>query len=474
VNKKLQSIQLDWLTRVARGSPVFVYANELGFQIPFVKGLEECALLFEVWEPEFRLRYFLSSVIWGVPLRRILAHLPRETFLEIVRAADSPWVKGRPWPLAAINCLSLGQEKAAFEVMVKVFDTLSPSCEHHLNAASIWYYLFSNQEQAKNELIKAGALLQADVDPHPSRSELARCWVEMFDDRIMAMDIVNQEIKALRVLNESDPYCEQALAGTLCQVMDDRELAMKYVPDAAGLELSECVWNGIDAYILWQALFDEPEKARACANIGASQPSEKPETHALLCKEVLGDESAAISLLGGERADAESSRILSPSRAAEGWILCYHDSVAAAKQLDNVTSNSYPDEGFRAVCYWYWLLYDNVKSETLLANILGVPDIHPLEPLQFAQKCVKDYGDVRMAHSMVELMESRVTHFVEWAECARVWWQAFANQAESARCMQKASNAAQTEEDHHVLALLEDRLSWTWNILGVGEQKSSS
>ena len=461
MNEKLESHRLEWLARLAMKRPVYVFADELGPCLPFARGIVECVDYLEPWSPTFQPRYFGGAVAWGVPLGRILARVPSEKFLEIVRTAQSPWVKGRPWPWTAIDWLARGDENAARKILEKELLLLLPNDLHRMDAASIWYYLFSDREKAKKELEAAGALLKADEKPDPSRNELARRWIEMFGDRKKAFDVVNDEIIAVLQMKAPHPYCKQALASTFL-ILGHETWAKKHVPDAARLATPECDWHGFDAAACWMAIFNDSEMARACVDFGVSTPSGYPATHAVLCKAVMGDEATACLFLELCHPEEGQGAGAAPTGCAEGWMLCFGDRKAAAKQLSRVTPGCNEDEVFKAVLYWRTLLGDDARAEALLAGMLELPHVSPCDLLSYCESYVKERGDANAARSLMKSIESRVATAKDWTECARVWWQALADRSETSRCLQNARECSKTAEDMMVAFAVEDLLSCTW------------
>lgn len=470
MNEELESHRMEWLAHLAMKRPVFVFADELGPCIPFARGIVECSDYFEPWSPAFQPRYLGGSVAWGVPLGRILARVPRDTFLDIVRNADSPWVKGRPWPWTAIDWLARGKEKTARRILEKELLLLRPNDLHHMDAASIWYYLFSERDKAKEKLDAAGALLKANEEPDPSRNELARRWIEMFGDRKKARDLVNDEIFAVLPMKAPYPYCRQALAGSMCMLLGhDPWWAKKHVPDAARLASPECDWQGFDAAACWMALFNNPEMARACVDIGLSKLSSYPATHAVLCKAVMGDEASACLFLDSCHPEEGQGTGAAPTGCAEGWMLCFGDRKAAETQLLRVMPGHNEDEVFKAVLYWRTLLGDDARSEALLAGMLELPEVSPGDLLAYCEACVKERGDADEARSLMKTIESRMVTTSDWAECARVWWQALADRDETDRCLQNARDRAQTGDEMMMAFAVEDLLSCKWPETWSGE-----
>lgn len=463
MNTHMDSLKMDWLTRMVDGRPVFVFADELGPMVPFAHGIEECAPFFEPWVPGFQMRYFNGAVAWGVPLNRILARAPRASFLECVRKADSPWVKGRPWPLAAIDWLAQGKKEIARSVLGKELLLLLPHDLHHMNAASIWFYLFDDREKAKMELEAAGCILNAKPETDPYRNELARLWSEMYGDHEKARTAINLEIMALAGMPDPYSYCEQSLAGAIYIYMRDKELAKKHVPGAERLGQHNCDWHGMDAAICWLALHGDLEMAKACAEIGKTQPSENPATHAMFCRHVFGDEAGARSILETRGIGKGWPQGVGPVRWAEGWLLCFGDREAAAAQLGGVQGGGDDEEVLATALGWRTLLADHSKCDANLADRLLSANMPAANLLHLAERCVMECRDIKSAQALIKAAEAQQMSSPFLAECARIWWQALADRAGSERCLQKAWDVAQTGGDMHGALSMEELLSWKWS-----------
>ena len=82
---------------------------------------------------------------------------------------------------------------------------------------------------------------------------------------------------------------------------------------------------------------------------------------------------------------------------------------------------------------------------------------------------MKERGDVDAARSLMKTIESRMATTSDWAECARVWWQALADRDETDRCLQNARDCAQTGDEMMIAFAVEDLLSCKWPETWSGE-----